>query len=735
MLTCIVNHGATQLQVDIDVTETVGFLKFQLYSLTDIEPEKQHVYIYTPLGVLLKNKLSNELPLSSLQLTSDHYITVSAVALTPSSMPLAFAPPNDWQSICSRIYLGSTKTLQPAATANGRTICAACASSCHLPQAIRPVLQVTPTTCECSLLPDHFCLFSERSARGTEEVNREHNPTLLMTLAASNEKQINQILSQSSKQMSDRIHSSLQQALQYEDISLQQQALQVIPVSDLQAMAERSLSNPTDKQQGLALQDHLLIALLHWFKHEFFVWVNAPPCQGCGSPTEGIGGSAPTPEEARHGAGRVETYKCSTGGACAVITRFPRYNNPGKLLETRRGRCGEWANCFTLCCRAVGLEARLVSDWTDHVWTEVYSDKLRKWVHTDCCENARDEPLLYEKGWGKKLNYAIAFSADEIVDVSKRYTHSWHSPGGVLSRRVLCTEPWLSQLLVSLNLSRRVLQRSPARLDELARRRIQEEHEFVRNERLSLPEEEQKEEEQKEAQAQAIANSALPGRQTGSLAWRQARGEVGINGSAMTEAGGSSAGNTLISAGGGSAGPLSAQQLEGIKKALQILQSTAALSSSSSASSSPTVASMLASASSAGTVPVPSTPIPSNTATPPLSASIASPNITSSKAQQQSLTKKIFQAYYEQITVGCGKASPCENTYCFLSPSFDLSNLLQAVSSPSKIATAASTDPVADANVSSVVALSAADKAQCCLKLTATYQAKKLCPSLQEKLI
>jgi len=61
---------------------------------------------------------------------------------------------------------------------------------------------------------------------------------------------------------------------------------------------------------------------------------------------------------------------------CNIVIKFPRYSHPEPLLTLRSGRCGEWANVFTLLCRSLGYDARFVCDMTDHVWTEVHQTKI-----------------------------------------------------------------------------------------------------------------------------------------------------------------------------------------------------------------------------------------------------------------------------------------------------------------------------------------------------------------------
>lgn len=155
----------------------------------------------------------------------------------------------------------------------------------------------------------------------------------------------------------------------------------------------------------------------------------------------GRGTAQPNAEDREYHASQIEVYDCRK---CGSTTRFPRYNHPIKLFDTRTGRCGEWANAFTAVCIALGHDARKANDWTDHVWTEVYIEEWQRWVHLDSCEPLFDVPLTYEEGWGKKLNYVIAISSKEMVDVSTRYVID---PIVNRIRRDMVNEQWLAETL------------------------------------------------------------------------------------------------------------------------------------------------------------------------------------------------------------------------------------------------------------------------------------------------
>jgi len=101
--------------------------------------------------------------------------------------------------------------------------------------------------------------------------------------------------------------------------------------------------------------------------------------------------------------------------------KIKRHNNPQEILAYGKGRCGEFSILFTALCLAHGYRARLILDMTDHVWTEVWNEKERRWMHVDPSEKRIDDPKMYERDWKKNLTEIYAFENGSMENVTQRY--------------------------------------------------------------------------------------------------------------------------------------------------------------------------------------------------------------------------------------------------------------------------------------------------------------------------
>uniref|UniRef100_A0A034V3S8 Peptide-N(4)-(N-acetyl-beta-glucosaminyl)asparagine amidase n=1 Tax=Bactrocera dorsalis TaxID=27457 RepID=A0A034V3S8_BACDO len=289
--------------------------------------------------------------------------------------------------------------------------------------------------------------------------------------------------------------------MQYEDEKLLAAGRALIPIDELTQKASEKLIAFQEqivvgecKEKEPCIRDLLVVELCNWFNTEFFEWVNQLPCRVCGSEESKL------QRTQTEGDIRVEVSFC-----CGQETKFYRYNDVAQLLVSRKGRCGEYANCFTFLCRCLEYDARIVHSRFDHVWTEVYSETQARWLHVDPSDNVVDSPLMYQHGWKRPIDYVLAYSCDDMQDVTWRYVNNHKQ---TLKTRHLCGENELIATIIAIR-KKRQAGLSAERVKALSQRAMLELFELT-------------------VQRQPTEGE-LKGRSSGSLAWRQSRGEHTYN--------------------------------------------------------------------------------------------------------------------------------------------------------------------------------------------------------------
>ena len=112
------------------------------------------------------------------------------------------------------------------------------------------------------------------------------------------------------KAFSARLRSGVATARTYEDQMAQAMALSCVPVGDIEKRAREQLEKADNK---LSFMDARVVALLKWFKSDFFSWCNSPKCPVCGDAgkMKCTGMAQPTPDDVKYGASRVELHSCA----------------------------------------------------------------------------------------------------------------------------------------------------------------------------------------------------------------------------------------------------------------------------------------------------------------------------------------------------------------------------------------------------------------------------------------
>ena len=166
--------------------------------------------------------------------------------------------------------------------------------------------------------------------------------------------------------------------------------------------------------------------LLDWFKKDYMKWMNSSynktiKCQNCNMLLHF--------SIIKNNSWKIrmtEVYECLNCNSSKII--FPRYGEIKRIADSRIGRCSEWSMLFGALLNSLSIETRIVQDYLDHCWNEALIEN--KWIHIDSTLEypiSLNHPHYYEKNWGKKYKYILAFSYDSVDDVTYSYTNEWQN--------------------------------------------------------------------------------------------------------------------------------------------------------------------------------------------------------------------------------------------------------------------------------------------------------------------
>ena len=175
-------------------------------------------------------------------------------------------------------------------------------------------------------------------------------------------------------------------------------------------------------------EDESIRVILQWFKSEFMKWMPKNlRCNVCDIQMKLqvlVGYSWKIRS--------TEVYECIRCGSKLV---FPRFGEIKMIADSRIGRCSEWSMLFGAILNSLSFPTRIVHDYLDHCWNETYIRS--KWMHIDSTLEypiSYNHPHYYEQNWNKEYEHVIAFSSDNIEDVTKFYTEKWDTE--VFKRRM-----------------------------------------------------------------------------------------------------------------------------------------------------------------------------------------------------------------------------------------------------------------------------------------------------------